>query len=120
MVCEKLESSSYESQVRWKQTSNPALSSTLSGYTLISGTLVSSGGLVNKGTFGAMHNGNTWWNCCGSYTEYNGGIPGFTGTIKSGYLDLYIKIPEDILKGNIENNLKIFKKSILSNQFIEK
>lgn len=120
LVCEKLESSSSESQIRWKQTSNPALSSTLSGYTLISGSSSQTGGLMNKGTYGAMHNGNTWWNCCGSYTKYSGGIPGFTGIIKSGYLDLYIKIPEEILKGDIDKNLKIFKKSILSNQFIEK
>ena len=120
LVCEKLTSSSSESQVRWKQTSNPALSSTLSGYTLISGSTTSNGGLMNKGTYGCFHNGNTWWNCCGSYTAYSGGIPGFTGIVKSGYLDLYIRIPEDVLKGNIEDFLKFFKKSILSTQFLEK
>ena len=120
LVCEKLESSSSESQIRWRQTSNPALSSTLSGYTLISGSAPYGAGLMNKGNYGCFHNGNTWWCCCGSYTSYNGGIPGFTGVIKSGYLDLYIRIPQEMLKGNIGAFTKFFSKSILSTQFIEK
>ena len=65
-------------------------------------------------------NGSSWWCCCGAYIGYQGGIPGFKGIVKSGYLNLYIRITNDILKGNIDNFLKFFKKSILSTQIIEK
>ena len=120
LACEKIESTSTEAKIRWKQTSNPAISSTLSGYTLISGSPGRTVGLMNKGTYGCFHNGGSWWCCCGSYTGYQGGIPGFNGVVKSGYLDLYIRISEEMLKGEIGDNLKFFKKSILSAQIIEK
>ena len=120
LACEKLESSSTENQIRWSQTSNPALTSTATGYTLISGSPGRTVSLMNKGTNGAMHNGATWWCCCGSYTAYQGGIPGFCGVVKSGYIDLYIRIPDEMMKGNFENFVKFYRNSILSTQLIEK
>ena len=119
LACEKLTSSSTEAKYRWKQTSNPALSSTLSGYELISGSPGRDIGLMNKGTYGCFHNGSTWWCCCGSYSAHSGGIPGFGGTVTSGYLDLYIKIPFDILNSDISEQAKFFKKSIVTNQLLE-
>ena len=121
LACEKAESSTTsETQFRWKQTSNPALSSTITGKTIISGSVTYNQGLKTNGRYAAMHNGSTWWCACGSYTAYSGGIPGFNVVIKSGYLDLYIRISEEMLKGEIGDNLKIFKKSILSTKIIEK
>ena len=65
-------------------------------------------------------NGDSWWCCCGCYVAYQGGIPGFTGTVKTGYLDLYVKIPNEMIKGNIADFVKFYAKSILTNQLIEK
>lgn len=120
LVYEKTTSSATEHELRWSQTSNPALSSTLSGYTVISGTSTKSWGLMNKGTYGCFHNGASWYCCCGSWSAYSGGIPGFEGIVTTGYLDLYIKIPADNLKGNIDNICEFFPKSIKTNQLIEK
>lgn len=90
---EKLESSSAENTYRWAQTSNPT-ASTVTGYSLISQTY-SAGrnfGLKNGGSYGFCHNGSTWWCCCGSVSAYQGGIPGFGGVVKTGYIDLYIRV----------------------------
>lgn len=122
LVCEKGTSSGTEHQCRWKQTSNPALSSTLSGYSVISGNSTRSWGLMNKNSYGCFHNGSTWWCCCGSYTYTgsSGGIPGFEDIVTTGYLDLYVKIPNEMIKGNIADFVKLYAKSILTNQLIEK
>lgn len=108
-------------QVRWTQTSNPALSSTIQGYNLISGAWYNptGNGLKTDNTKSAMHNSNVWWGACGCYTSYNGGIPGYSFVITNGYLELYIKIPEEILKGNFDGFLKFYKKSILATQLLE-
>ena len=120
LACEKLTSSSTEAQYRWKQTSNPATSNTLSGYVLISGSPGRNIGLMNKGTQACFHNGNGWWCACGSYTQYSGGIPGFGGVVTTGYMDLYVRV-NDIqkLKGLQENRTAFYKDSILTNQLIE-
>ena len=119
---EKQTSSSTEKQVRWTQTSNPALSSAIEGYTLISGAWYNTSGnglRLDDTTYSAMHNSNVWLGACGCYTPYQGGIPGYSVVVTSGYLDLYIRIPEEILNGNFEGFLKFFKKSILSTQLLE-
>lgn len=120
LICEKLTNTGTESQYRWKQTSNPSTSSTLSGYSVISGSPARPCGLMNKGTYAAMHNGSAWWVACGSYTAFQGGIPGVAGIVTTGYLDLYIRIPDEILKGTLSDFLKMYKKSIIGNQMIEK
>lgn len=117
LVCEKLTSGETESQCRWKQTSNPAISSTLTGYQLISGAPPRSVGLMNKGSYGCFHNGGSWWCCCGSYSVYSGGIPGFFGIVTTGYLDLYIRIPDVKM---LNDNKAIFHiNNIQTNQLIE-
>ena len=119
LACEKLTSSASESQVRFKQTSNPATSSTATGYQLISGNPPRDCGLMNKNTYGAFHNGNSWWCCCGCYTAYQGGIPGFTGIVTTGYTELYIRIPDGMIKGYVDGDAKFFKQSINARQFKE-
>ncbi len=106
-----------EAVYRWKQTSNPATSSTLSGYQLISGSPPRSCGLMNKNSYGAFHNGASWWCCCGSYTDYGGGIPGFSDKITSGRLRFYIRIPD--VSTIYEDNVIFFKDNIQNNNLIE-
>ena len=92
MVKEKLESGSTEQTYRWSQTSNPT-ASTVTGYKLISQTNDPgrSFGLKNNGSYAVFHNGSTWWCACGSWSVFNEGIPGFGGTVLTGYLDLYVR-----------------------------
>lgn len=120
LVYEKLESSSTESEIRWKQTNNPSTTTSATGFTLISGTAAHlSPGLVKSGTqHGAIDiSGNDWWCCCGCYTAYQGGIPGFNGVVKTGYMDLYIRI----YNTNLINvtNAAFYKNCIRTNQLIE-
>ena len=93
MAKERLESNSAEQTFMWKQTSNPT-ASTVSGYELVSQTTNPnrSFGLLRNGSYAVFHNGSTWWCACGSVSDFNGGIPGFGGTVLSGYLDLYVKV----------------------------
>ena len=125
IVYEKLESSSTETIFRWSQTSNPALTSTITGKTTISGSVAHNEGLKTTGSYAAMHNGNSWWCACGSWTPYQGGIPGFNGIVKTGYIKLYIKVPNsifnDVIKGNLtfNNTAKFYNKTIFGNQIIE-
>jgi hypothetical protein len=121
LACEKLTSASTETVFRWKQTSNPSVSSTITGFSAISGSSsYSYRGLLTNGNYGCMHNGNTWWGCCGSYTPYQGGIPGFGNVITTGYLDLYVRVSDEKLKGsNISGTTAFYKESILTNQLLE-
>lgn len=93
MAKEKLESGSTEQVFRWTQTSNPT-ASTVTGYKLISQTIDAGRnfGLKNNGSYAVFHNGNTWWCACGSWSAFNNGIPGFGGTVLTGYLDLYVRV----------------------------
>lgn len=118
LVCEKLTSSSSEQQCRWKQTSNPSTSSTITGYSLISGSPGRSVGLKTNGAYAAMHNGDTWWCACGSYTAFNGGIPGFFGTVTTGYLDIYVRLVGPSASG-IDDIARIYANTISGNQVIE-
>lgn len=93
MVKEKLESGSTEQVFRWKQTSNPT-ASTVTGYQLISQTMNPnrSFGLKCNGSYAVFHNGSTWWCACGAFSAFNNGIPGFGGTVLTGYIDLYVRV----------------------------
>lgn len=93
MVKERLEATSAEQKFVWKQTSNPT-ASTVTGYELVSQTTNPgrSFGLKHNGSYAVFHNGSTWWCACGSVSEFNGGIPGFGGTVLTGCLDLYTKV----------------------------
>ena len=91
---------------RWTQTANPFTATydnvkpgtvtynTSTGY--VNSTM---GGLykLNNNTFFVVANSNngSWWGAIGSWTTYDGGIPGHpqsTQTIKSGYIDIYIRV----------------------------
>lgn len=89
---EKLESGSTEQSYQWRQTSSPT-ASTIAGFEKIKNTNNSERliGLKSTNSYAAFHNGSSWWCACGSYTAYQGGIPGFGSVVKSGYLDLYAK-----------------------------
>ena len=119
LFCEKLTSSSSEQRFRWKQTSNPALSSTLSGYQLISGNPGRTIGIMNKGAYAAMHNGNSYWCQCGAYSGYNGGIAGASGTVTTGYFDLYVRLFGPIIKGADANLCQFYENSIVAKEIIE-
>ena len=73
--------------------------------------------LLNKNSNAAMHNGSTWWCACGSYTAYNGGIPGFFDTVTTGRLRFYIRIPD--VKLLPENKVMFFNDNIQNNNLIE-
>lgn len=101
---EKLESGSTEQSYQWRQTSSPT-ASTIAGFESIKNTNSSSRmiGLKNTNAYATFHNGSSWWCACGSYTAYQGGIPGFSDVVKSGYLDLYAKARIGHLPKSYEN-----------------
>ena len=121
LACEKLTSSSSEVQYRWTQTSNPATTSTATGFQLLSGTANKlTDGLVNEGTHGCLDvAGSNWWCCCGAYSQYQSGVPGFGGTITSGSLDLYIRITQDIFKSPESDLFFIYENGYVQNELIE-
>lgn len=121
LACEKLTSSSSEVQYRWTQTSNPATTSTATGFQLLSGTANKlTDGLANEGTHGCFDiAGSNWWCCCGAYSQYQSGVPGFGGTVTSGSLDLYIRITQDIFKNPESDLFSIYETGYVQNELIE-
>lgn len=96
---------------RWTQTNAPWTTTSVTGFTQISGTVRS--GICKNKNFGALAISNTspWWNLCGGYASYSiggkTGIPGFgladaTGVCED-YLALYARI--DNKKSFFENNV---------------
>ena len=92
---EKTLSTEPEHTFRWTQKSNPT-AATVTGYTLVSQTMNPnrSFGLVHQTSRTHFDNKATWWCACGAYSAYNGGIPGFRDVVKSGYIDLYVRIDD--------------------------
>lgn len=103
MVKQKSSSSSSEQKFRWTQPANPFTCS----YSDIHGKVVHNtngyisynyGGLFrkNSSTFLATDNntnGGNWFGAVGSWSEYGGGIPAYpSGTITTGYLDVYLRV----------------------------
>lgn len=105
MVKQKLESSSSETKYRWIQNINPFFATyddvvaanvtkiTTSGYS----TLAAAGGIYEKNGSAKMcianANSGNWFGAIGSWTVYQTGFPGYPNTtIKSGYLDLYVRV----------------------------
>ncbi len=125
LACEKLTSDGTEAQYRWKQANNPATTPTASGYQSVSGSATHlTAGLANAGTHGCFDiNGSNWWCCCGCYTHYTyegaTGIPGFNNLVTTGYIELYIRIPDEMIKGSIDGGTKFFNQSIVSGKFKE-
>lgn len=97
MVREKLESTSTENIGIWTQTSSPT-ASTIAGYAQIyssTGSWPRSFGLTHQSANAVFdESGSGWWCACGCSTAYQGGIPGFWGNVKTGYIDLYIRVDD--------------------------
>lgn len=84
-------------EARWTQTNNPATNTTAGTVTSIIASSGNSGLMKCSGnTFLAVSTSTgNWWQACGCYTAYNGGIPGFNKETPTGILDLYVRIYED-------------------------
>jgi hypothetical protein len=127
MVKQKALATDNETKYRWIQTKNPfnavfgdvdaadVTKITTSGYS----THANYGGIYkfNNKTYFVANNGTSgnWWGAFGSWTAFNGGIPGFAQVIiKTGYMDLYLRVDNQV-----NNITSIFKNSIISPEFIE-
>lgn len=127
MIKQKGLSTDNEVKYRWIQTKNPftavfgdvdaddVTKITTSGYS----TNSSYGGIYkfNSNSYFVANNGNNgnWFGALGAWSTWNDGIPGYAGTaIKSGYMDLYLRVDNQI-----NNVAAIFKNSIISSEFIE-
>jgi hypothetical protein len=120
LAAEKLTNTSTESLYRWKQTSNPALTSTITGFEVIAGSGSQFKGLKTTGSYGAMHNGAAWYCCFGAYQQYQGGVPGFTNTsVTTGSLDLYIRVPYVSAKGAVSTIASFYQNDINASQVLE-
>lgn len=127
MVKQKALATDNETKYRWIQTKNPfdavfgdvdladVTRITTTGYS----TYGSYAGIYKKNanTYFSVNNGtsSSWWGALGSWTAYQGGIPGFAQVIiKTGYMDLYLRVDNQV-----NNITSIFKNSIISTEFIE-
>lgn len=130
MVKQMPTSGGTESKYRWIQTKNP--------FTAVYGdvdsadvTKITTAGYSSSGTYGGIYKKATvtntyftandgassanWWGAFGSWTAYQGGVPGWAQTvITSGYMDLYLRIDNQI-----NNIASIFDTVILTNELIE-
>lgn len=85
---------------RWKQTSNPMTTTSITGYSNISNT---STGLVSySASTTRLRMDSYWWGavgCCTSYTSGSvTGIPGYHTTMCTGIMTLYAKVNEVVLR----------------------
>lgn len=120
-----------EYKERWIQTKNPESAvfgdvdpadvTRITGDGYKTGTW---GGLYKKNSsaYWVLNNTNSgnWWGATGSFSVYEGGIPGYGGTITTtGYNDLYVRI--DNVLSTVSTNSRITKNGILiGSNFIEK
>ena len=93
---------------RWKQTSNPYISTTLSGFTNISNMTESNALKKSSTNTGISAASNGWWCAVGCYTAYQGGIPGFGGKVVKNTLLLLAKVNKEYIK--MLNNEAIVRK----------
>lgn len=96
MVKEKLESTGTLWTGRWTQTSNPKTDGQATGFVRIVPTsdyqnLTIGIGHAANAWFSRGLSGN-WWCATGCYTYHNGGIPGYSGIVKTGFQDFYVRI----------------------------
>lgn len=114
---------------RWKQSSNPCTSTTVSGYEAIhiDWTSNSRGGLLlNSGNDFTFIKGSTtsaWFYSIGSRISWSGGLPGYTSSKSCTSVNLYVRIDNLDFFDEIEensNNAKIFKNIIHSSNFNER
>lgn len=96
---------------RWSQTNAPLTTTTITGYTAITGT---PGGLCkcSGNTLLARSNSTSnWWNACGCWTNYSGGIPGLGAVKATKSLALYVRIstPKTFAEDNMINGGQIYE-----------
>jgi hypothetical protein len=135
MVKGKFTETSADWKLRWIQACNPMTATyadvaasnvtkiTTDGY---SSSPSSWGGLYAKkgSAYLTTNNGNqgNWWGAVGSYSVYQGGIPGWgpTGTVTTtGYNDLYLRI-DNVSQENAEKVQFKTNGIIIADKFIEK
>ena len=126
LVIQATEKNSIPIKLRWVQTQNPLgttfanvaaakiTKNTSTGYTNFShGGLVR--GNASGNTYLTVNNGTSgnWWGATGSFTPYQGGIPGFNGiVVKTGYIKAFIRV--------VDNNARFYKNNIqINNNFYE-
>ena len=127
----KYETTSTELKERWVQTKNPenAVFGDVDAADIVRNTSTGYrnftwGGLYKKNgsAYWVLNNGNNgnWWGATGSFSIYQGGIPGYGGTItKTGYNDLYVRI--DNVSFNNLSNAKITANNLyMGRDIIEK
>ena len=83
---------------RWKQTSNPYISTTLSGFTNISNMTEANALKKVSSNTGISAANNGWWCAVGCYTAYQGGIPGFGGKVVKNTLLLLARVNKEYIK----------------------
>lgn len=99
---------------RWTQTNAPLTTTSVTGFTAVTGSPGSGICKCNGNTLLAK-TGTTsnWWNACGCWTIYNGGIPGFgSSVVCKKHLILYARISEP--------KFKIANLSVYANNLIER
>ena len=125
MVKQKTTSDASETKYRWTQKTNP-MAGTWNDVQPSSSNIVrntSSGYITNGGGIYCMNSSSylnianvtssNWYGAIGSWTVYQGGIPGYPNTvITTGYMDLYLRI-------DIDNKVNMNKSGILTNQIYE-
>ena len=136
LVRQKLESSSIETAWRWKQPVNPMIatwdqskldniikidgySNWASGYAGL--FRYTSGTTPYPGTYLRQANATSgnWFGATGCCTAYNGGIPGFNGTVvKTGSIDIYLRI-DNLDQSEQETIVKLSKLGISSHELLE-
>ena len=127
MIKQKALVADSETKYRWIQTKNP-FNAVYGDVDLADVTRITTDGYSTYGSYAGIYkkNANTyfsanngtsssWWCALGTWTAYQGGIPGFAQVvIKTGYIDLYLRVD------NQTNDIaSIFTSSIISPQFIE-
>ena len=126
MLKQKTTSSATETKYRWIQYANPMTCAfgdvdvadvsinTSSGYS----TITNYGGIYKKvaSTYLCVNNAasGNWIGAIGCWAAWSGGIPGWGGAVTSGYMDLYLRVDNQILP-----NASIFENHIQATEFIE-
>ena len=106
MVKQKTTSDATEIKYRWIQNKSP-LTATYADVAPSAVTRITTSGYTNGGNGGlwklnsnthmviANSNSGNWYGATGSWTAYNGGIPGYPNTtITTGYMDLYARVDD--------------------------
>ena len=125
MVKSMYTSGSTEYKFRWIQTKNPytavfadVAAANITKITTSGYSNYSWGGIYkfNSSTYFCANNGTNgnWWGSIGAWNIHQGGIPGFTSVITTGYEDLYIRIDNQSISGS-----SFFDTHIQATDFIE-